>query len=218
MDSTNAFAAIAETLLTESAAGLLIAVCDRWIYKTCLCFPLDVEERRRSRFRYEYSTYQLEYSRNLLFRQGAEMVQVAEALIDRNRSRMDVERLKNILGRKTRPHRRNKKTKEVASIASSGRETHMRFVDLQGVLRKSGTEDLHQGRTRLANRSNGDRYQNFKVWARHWKFCNSSKYFETDAGALLERAYVYRSLLYWTGHSGTTLCTVEGGSVSSSWH
>ena len=37
------------------------------------------------------------------------MAQVVEALVDRNRSRMDVERLKTILGRKTRPHARKKR-------------------------------------------------------------------------------------------------------------
>lgn len=105
----SAFAAIAETLLSERAAGLLTDVCDRWIYGACLCFALNCHERKRSRFHYEYSTYQLEYSRNLLFQQGAEMLQVAEGLIDRNRSRMDVDRLKTILGRKTRPHSRKRK-------------------------------------------------------------------------------------------------------------
>jgi hypothetical protein len=37
------------------------------------------------------------------------MEQVVEALVDRNRTRMDVERLKTILGRKTRPHARKKR-------------------------------------------------------------------------------------------------------------
>jgi hypothetical protein len=109
IESTKAFAAMAETLLSDRAAGLLTAVCERWIYKACLCFALDAEERKRSRFHYEYSTYQLEYSRNLLFKRGSEMQQVVEVLVDRNRSRMDVERLKTILGRKTRPHARKKR-------------------------------------------------------------------------------------------------------------
>ena len=109
LETGNAFAAMAETLLSERAVGLLIGVCDRWIYKACLCFALDVEERKRSRFRYEYSTYQLEFSRNLLFKRGSEMEQVVEALVDRNRSRLNVERLKTILGRKNRPHASKKK-------------------------------------------------------------------------------------------------------------
>jgi hypothetical protein len=60
ISDAEAFAAIAETLTAESVIGRLTAVCDRWIYKTCLCFALDCEERERSRFRYQYSTYQLE--------------------------------------------------------------------------------------------------------------------------------------------------------------
>jgi hypothetical protein len=71
---------------------------------------LDREERERSRFGYQYSTYQLEYSRNLLFKKGAQMGQVVEALVDRNRTRMNVKRLKTILGRKNRPHHRKKKS------------------------------------------------------------------------------------------------------------
>lgn len=86
-------------------------MCDQWIYTTCLCFALDAEERTRSRFRYEYSIYQLEYSRNLLFKRGSEMGKVVEALVDRNRSRLDVKRMTTILGRKNRPHHRKKKTK-----------------------------------------------------------------------------------------------------------
>ena len=37
------------------------------------------------------------------------MQQVVEALVDRNRTRMNVKRLKTILGRKNRPHHRKKK-------------------------------------------------------------------------------------------------------------
>jgi hypothetical protein len=110
ISDAEAFAAIAETLTAESVTGRLTAVCDRWIYKICLCFALDREERQRSRFRYQYSTYQLEYSRNLLFRKGSQMQQVVETLVDRNRTRMNVKRLKTILGRKNRPHHRKKKS------------------------------------------------------------------------------------------------------------
>jgi len=71
---------MAETLLSERATALLTAVCERWIYNACLCFALDAEERKRSRFHYEHSTYQLEYSRNLLFKRGFEMEQILDAL------------------------------------------------------------------------------------------------------------------------------------------
>jgi hypothetical protein len=44
----------------------LSQVCERWIY-TCVCFALDFDEQKRSGFRYQYSNYQIEYSRNLVF-------------------------------------------------------------------------------------------------------------------------------------------------------
>jgi hypothetical protein len=65
-----ALASIADTLSEERMIGRLTQVCDRWIYTSCLCFALDSEEQERSGFRYAYSVYQLEYSRNLLFRVG----------------------------------------------------------------------------------------------------------------------------------------------------
>ena len=113
IENSPAIASMAETLLSERASGLLSAVCERCIYKACLCFGLDNAERRRSRFRYEYSTFQLEYSRNLLFKRGSEMAQVMDALVDRNRSRLDVKRLRTILGRKNRPHCRKKKSPQL---------------------------------------------------------------------------------------------------------
>lgn len=56
----------------EGEAGLLrlAQVCDRWIYSACLCFGLTRAEQERCQFRYAYSSFQLEYSRNLLFKSG----------------------------------------------------------------------------------------------------------------------------------------------------
>ena len=96
---------IAETLSSPEAVGLLRQVCDRWLYSSCLCFVLSLEEQERTGFRYDYSIYQLEYSRNLLFKRGLQMEQLFEALIDRTRTRIDVERLKTIFGAKRRPFR-----------------------------------------------------------------------------------------------------------------
>jgi hypothetical protein len=64
-------------------------VCERWIY-TCLCFGLDFDEQKRSGFRYQYSTYQIEYSGNLLFQVGGHLDQVFQALIDRSRAPLDL--------------------------------------------------------------------------------------------------------------------------------
>jgi hypothetical protein len=48
-------------------------VIDRWIYTACVCFGLNLDEQQQSRFVYDYSIYQVEYSRNLLFTSGAVM-------------------------------------------------------------------------------------------------------------------------------------------------
>jgi hypothetical protein len=78
-------AKIADTLSDHRAIGRLSQVCERWIY-ACVCFALDFDEQKRSGFRYQYSNYQIEYSRNLVFQVGAHMDQVFQALIDRSRA------------------------------------------------------------------------------------------------------------------------------------
>lgn len=102
---TQALAAVADTLSEPDTTGRLVAVCERWIYTACLCFGLSLEEQQRSGFRYEYSVYQAEYSRNLLFRSGAQMDAVFGRLVDRTRGRLDVPRLRTLFGAKARPHR-----------------------------------------------------------------------------------------------------------------
>jgi DNA-binding transcriptional ArsR family regulator len=96
-------ARLADTLSDVDTIGRLIQVCERWIYSACLCFALDVEEQERTRFRYAYSVYQVEYSRNLLFEIGAQMEQVFERMVDRTRAKLDVPRLRTIFGAKRRP-------------------------------------------------------------------------------------------------------------------
>jgi hypothetical protein len=86
------------------AIGRLREVCERWIYSTCLIFALTREEQERSRFAYQYSVFQLELSRNLLFRRGATMNEVYQKLIDRTRLPLDVKQLKTIFGYSHRPH------------------------------------------------------------------------------------------------------------------
>jgi hypothetical protein len=104
-----ALAKIAETLSEQRTIGRLRQLCDRWIYSTCLCFALDLEEQRLSGFRYQYSNYQIEYSRNLIFEVGGQMEQVFQALIDRSRARLDLKTVKTILGYKRRPKYRSRK-------------------------------------------------------------------------------------------------------------
>jgi hypothetical protein len=43
-------AKIADTLSRQQALGRLSQVCERWIYSSCLCFALELEERKRSGF------------------------------------------------------------------------------------------------------------------------------------------------------------------------
>lgn len=107
-------ARVADTLSEERTIGRLSRVCERWIYSTCLWFALDSKERAKSGFRYQYSTYQIESSRNLLFNVGGQMEQVFQALIDRNRGPLNLETIKTIFGYKRRPryHKRKKTAME----------------------------------------------------------------------------------------------------------
>jgi hypothetical protein len=70
-----------------------------------LCFALSLEEQERSGFHYQDSVYQMEYSRNLLFRVGGQMERVFEGLIDRTRAPLTVRQLTTIFGAKDRPRR-----------------------------------------------------------------------------------------------------------------
>jgi hypothetical protein len=96
-------AQVADTLSQHATIGRLRQVCERWIYTACLCFGLDATEQARSGFRYEYSVYQVEYSRNLLFGSGAQMDRLFNTLVDRTRSRLDVPLLRTLFGAKQRP-------------------------------------------------------------------------------------------------------------------
>ena len=104
-------AKIADTLSEQRTIGRLSQVCERWIYTTCLCFALDLEEQKQSGFRYQYSNYQMEYSRNLIFEIGGHMDQVFQALIDRSRVLLDLKTIRTILGYKRRPRYRKRKKK-----------------------------------------------------------------------------------------------------------
>lgn len=81
---------IADTLSPPATTGLLRQACERWMYSACLLFGLDLDEQARSGFRYDYSVYQVEYSRNLQFRIGAQMEAIARII--------DLEALFNDLG------------------------------------------------------------------------------------------------------------------------
>jgi hypothetical protein len=104
-------AKIADTLSEPRTIGRLSQACERWIYTACLCFALDLDEQKRSGFHYQYSNYQVEYSRNLIFEIGGQMDQVFQALIDRSRVLLDLKTVKTILGYTRRPKYRKRKKK-----------------------------------------------------------------------------------------------------------
>ncbi|HEX6349153.1 MAG TPA: hypothetical protein VF160_07155 [Candidatus Dormibacteraeota bacterium] len=99
-----ALAQIADTLSQPANIERLMQVAERWIYSSCLIFALDLEERDRSGFHYGFSSYQLEYSRNLQFRSGRRMEAIFERMLDRTRSRLDLPSVRTIFGTRRRPH------------------------------------------------------------------------------------------------------------------
>jgi len=97
----------ADTMISNNRdGGRLADVCERWIYSSCLCFALDLDEQQRTDFRYSYSIYQLEFDRNLLFSRGAVVDTVFNGVIDRTRSSLDIRTLKTIFGYRNRPYKR----------------------------------------------------------------------------------------------------------------
>ena len=97
-------AGVAEAMTRgDAGVGRLAKVCERWIYSSCLCFALDLNEQERCAFRYRYSFYQMEYSRNYLFARGRQMEKLFDELIDRTRTTLDIRSLKTIFGVKKRP-------------------------------------------------------------------------------------------------------------------
>lgn len=100
---------LAARLQQPSAIGQLAAVCERWIYSSALCFGLTRQEQARSRFAYQYSVFQLELSRNLLFARGDTLDEVYQKLIDRTRQPLDLEHLKTIFGYRHRPRQKLKR-------------------------------------------------------------------------------------------------------------
>ena len=90
---------------SESSVGRLVQAPERWIYSAVLCFALEIADQERTGFRYHYSLFQAEYSRNLLFRSGQQMDRVFGALIDRVRGPLDLRTVKTLFGRRQRPRR-----------------------------------------------------------------------------------------------------------------
>jgi len=106
VSSARGLSQVADTLRSTAAIGRLRQVCERWIY-SCLAFGLSLEEQERSGFRYSYSVYQAEYSRNLLFRSGAEMEEVFDGVIDRTRAPLELPMIRTVFGSQSRSRNRS---------------------------------------------------------------------------------------------------------------
>src|ERR1700693_4860091 len=117
-------AKIADTLSDQQTIGRLSEVCERWIYTTCLCFALDLDEQKQSGFHYQYSNYQVEYSRNLIFEIGGQMDQVFQALIDLCGAPVGLKKIKTILGYQRRPKYRKRKKKSAEWEVTVERPTY----------------------------------------------------------------------------------------------
>lgn len=113
--SARSLAAIADTLSQPEAIGRLVEVCERWIYSSCLCFGLDLAEQEQSGFRYSFSVYQVEYSRNLLFHLPKQMETTFDVIAHRSFQALDVNRLKTLFGAKTRPRITTRRAKTATS-------------------------------------------------------------------------------------------------------
>jgi hypothetical protein len=99
------YAAVQQLAAQLSGAGFgrrLEQLCDRWLYSACLCFAFPLAEQERTRFRYQYSIWQLELSRNFLFHRAEVMEEVYQKMIDRTRAALDIKTLETIFGRRHR--------------------------------------------------------------------------------------------------------------------
>ena len=110
---------VAARLHQENAIGRLRELCERWIYSTCVCFALTHEEQKRIGFAYQYSVFQLELSRNLLFLRGTTMNELYQKLIDRTRAPLDLKQVKTIFGFSHRPHHGPKRGRERVQVVKA---------------------------------------------------------------------------------------------------
>jgi hypothetical protein len=114
---------LAEAVRGAATMTELEALCERWLYSTCLCFALPREAQSRCAFQYDYSLFQLELSRNLLFRQAAQLETVYQRLVERTRVSLDIATLKIIFGAKHRPQQKSKRGRLAPELVKSVRRT-----------------------------------------------------------------------------------------------
>src|ERR1700757_4481748 len=151
-------------------------LCERWIYHTCLCFALPHVDRERSGFAYQYSVFQLELSRNLLFRRGTTMDEVYQKLIDRTRVPLALKQVKTIFGFSHRPHH----------TAKRGRERTEVFKAVQAASYDLTVFKIKWGNLTLKIYDKGGRVLRIEVVVHNAKELRSGKMLE-KLPALLER-------------------------------
>ena len=184
----------ADALSQHAAIGRLSRVCQRWIYSACLCFALDLAEQQRSGFGYEFSVYQVEYSRNLIFRSGPQMQKVFDLVVDRTRSRLDVPALRTIFGAYARPHRGRK--------ASSHMEAAIETPVYDLTIFK-----VHFGRLTAKAYTKGERVLRFEAIAHNTA--------ELRCGRILERfPEIVTRLAGMAGRFCTALDCVDAGFIT----
>lgn len=107
-------------------------------------FALDYEGQKRTGFSYKFSVYQVEYSRNFLFERGRQLDDVYQHIINLTRERIDIDYLKTLLGRKTRPY--------ITKHHSSVPEVHVQTPDYNLTVFK-----IHVGKLILKLYDKGER-------------------------------------------------------------
>ena len=85
---------------------------------------MDIADQKRTGFRYQYSLFQAEYSRNLLFKNGRLMDQVFNGLVDRIRGPLDVRTVKTLFGRRQRPRKQKGQPREPAEEVALEKPTY----------------------------------------------------------------------------------------------
>src|ERR1035438_3247175 len=150
---------LAALLQRESAIGQLAAVCERWIYSSALCFALTREEQQRSGFQYQYSVFQLELSRNLLFTRGGTMDEVYQKLMDRTRQPLELEHLKAIFGFRHRPRQKLKRGRPGTGGGQRSPSARLRSDGVQSPVGEPDPQDLRQGRAGVAGGRGGAELQ-----------------------------------------------------------
>jgi DNA-binding MarR family transcriptional regulator len=168
---------IADTLKDK---GQLDKVCQRWVY-CCLWFALDHDEQTRTNFRYQFSVYQVEYSRNLLFKLGRQLDDVYQNIINLTRSRLDIDRLKTIFGKKHRPRQKTR---------ASAPEVRIETPDYNLTIFK-----IHFGKLTVKLYDKGERTLRAEVVVHNSKALGCKRSLEFFGGIVDKLHFIMRSFL-----------------------